>query len=288
MIAGAGLRNAARGTVRKLMLLSGRHWARPRLTGRGTVQDLFYWVCEDGVDTVVLLSNFYSAFFPGLDTATTGRLLVYDADGQPLGEKQVSVGHLQGARFVLSDLLRELAPGRSDARFGSLVTVLDIPPAVIGALRTVEGPFYFWHRSYIGYTTSAGQFAFVHDVDTALAWKQGAPAPIRWYGAVKPRDWAPEMPVEIDDYARLHVVLLNRAKGRADVVLRVSDSLEQERRFEGSMAPNGALRFELTAGALAGLERRDLRLRVEGISTAYGRPLLFKQFRNGTISVSHS
>ncbi len=39
--------------LKSLMRLTGRHWARPSLVGRGTVQDLYYWVSDGETDRVI-------------------------------------------------------------------------------------------------------------------------------------------------------------------------------------------------------------------------------------------
>ena len=56
----------------RMVYLWGRHRSHPVLKEFGTVQDLYYWVSDDNFDTLLLLQNYYSAFYPSLDTATEG------------------------------------------------------------------------------------------------------------------------------------------------------------------------------------------------------------------------
>ncbi|MBI3320852.1 MAG: hypothetical protein HYZ91_01140 [Candidatus Omnitrophica bacterium] len=235
--------------LRSAMRLSGRHWSRPRLVGQGTIQDLYYWVCDDRVETNVLLNNFYSIFFPTLETATTGSVTVFE--------------------------------------YGTILFHLDIPPAVLEALREFQAPFYFWHRFYIEFVTRARQPAFVHCVDKTLILRHGNGRTGRWYPQPQPRDWAPELPVNLEDYQRLLVILINRTPRTSTVRLAVADTADRLAVLSAEIPPCGVHRFALSRETLPGLNPHALRLRVCRMPTRWARPVLFKEFANGTISTMH-
>ena len=198
------------------------------------------------------------------------------------------MGHLQCVKLTLSRLLREwLPPAGAAPQFGTVLFTLEIPPAVLAALSGIRGPFYFWHRFYIEYITAGRQPAFVHCVDRTLIHRHGRRTPIRWYPRPQARDWTPEMPLNIDDYRRLHVILMNRTTRPARVTLTVEDARERARRWTADIPSDGVHRFELSPELLRGLEPRELRMRVSDLPTSWARPVLFKEFENGTISAMH-
>ena len=274
--------------VRSLMFMTGRHWARPSLVGRGTVQDLYYWVCDGRIDTNVLLNNFYSVFFPTIDTATSGTLLIHDPQGRPIGTTTVPVGHLQCVKLTLSHLLRDWRrPGEPAPECGNLLVTLAIPNAVLETLSEVRGPFYFWHRFYIEYVTAASQPAFTHCVDKTWILRHGQPRAVPWYRRPQVRDWAPEMPLNIDEYRRVWVILMNRTPRPVRLTLTIEDTQDRARHFPATISSRAVHRFELSRETLDGLAPRALRMRVSGMPTTWARPVLFKEFENGTISAMH-
>ena len=292
------LKRMAPQPVRTLGRAVLRRWQGEGLpaTGRGTVQDLYYWVSDGRTDTNVLLNNFYSVFFPTAQTDTRGSIIAFAADGRRLGSTEVAVGHLQCVKLTMSRLLDQwnraaaaASGGRQSpgaAPFGSLLFNLEIPPAVLQRLAGVQGPWYFWHRFYIEYVTASSQPAFVHCVDKTLVLRERG-RPLAWYRAPKPRDWAPEMPLRIGQYRRVWVILINRTRQPAPVALTVEDADDRAERFAAAIPPGGVHRFELTPALLRRLAPGDLRMRVSGLPTTWARPVLFKEFENGTISTMH-
>ena len=157
MIRQAALRNVARRppsplkSLVKTVYYRGRHWAHPDLKKIGTVQDLYYWVSDGNLDTLLLLQNYFSALYPRLETATHGMVTVYNADGAILGTKAFDLGANCCAKFRVSTLLEEFGvTPRCD--FGTLEVHIEIPDGVKEHLNSLK-PFYFWDRFYIGYTT---------------------------------------------------------------------------------------------------------------------------------------
>ena len=274
-------------TLGRAVLRRWQHEGLPA-TGRGTVQDLYYWVSDGSTDTNVLLNNFYSVFFPTLETATHGTVTVFDAGGARVGETAVAVGHLQCVKLTLSRLLRQWGcAGTGRSSFGSLLFNLDMPAPVLERLSRIQGPCYFWHRFYIEYVTAVSQPAFVHCVDKTLILRPDGHRPLPWYRRPKVRDWVPEMPLNIEDYRRLWMILINRTRRPAPVSLTVEDVDDHAERFAATIPRGGVHRFELTRDLLRRLAPRELRMTVRGLPTTWARPVLFKEFENGTISTMH-
>ena len=269
-------------------LFKDQHWANPVLRARGTIQDLYYWRCDPRLDTVIVMHNYFSVFFPHLETRTDGTVYVYDQDGGLLGTRSVTLPHQGFEKMRLSCLLEQF--GRAGSRAGSEGTILfnlRVPSQVQHAVAPHGERFYFWHRFYIAYTVSGGQPAFVHCVDKTYVFNDMGMTPVRWYRRAGQYPWAPEMPVNILDYERFSVILMNRAPRQALVTLEVHDREGRLRAWSQEIPPDGVRRFELTPQLLSGLTPFELRMRIKGMPSPWGRPIVLKEFANGAISVMH-
>jgi len=272
-------------SMARTMYYRGRNPAHPAMKGFGTVQDLYYWVADGDLDTVLLLQNYFSALYPAASTETRGTVTFYDKSGVSLGEETFSLPHLGSAKFRLSSSLeRQQSP--QDNTFGTLEVNIDIPKDVLDRLRS-QRSMYFWDRFYIGYTNRHGQVCFVHGVDKTYIYRAGKAGPSFWYKTPENRQWAPEIPVDILDYKKFSVIMLNRTSRSADVTLTLTDIEEISRSWSAEIPSKGAHRFELTPEDVAGLVPTEMRMRVQGMASRYGRPVVFKEFANGAISAMH-
>ena len=75
-----GMKRAARHIV-----YGGGHPNAPSVKTIGTVQDLYFWIADDEIDTILPLQNYFSVFFPNHDTATTVHIEFYGPNGGLLG-----------------------------------------------------------------------------------------------------------------------------------------------------------------------------------------------------------
>ena len=274
----------ARSWAQRLMF-KNRHWAHSDLKEFGTVQDLYYWVSDGNKDTVLVLQNFYSAFYPTLDTHTQGTVTIHDQNGKLLKETAFSLAHRGAVKLRLSSLLEDLSLA-PDVTFGTLEVNLAIPAKVMCAIRDSKS-FYFWDRFYIGYTNNRGQTCFVHGLDKTSIYREGRADAIDWYKKPRGHQWAPETPVDINDYHRFDVVLINRTSQTTDTTLTLLDDEDRSLSWQAEIPPKGVRRFELDEHNTASLNPKEMRMLVTGMATQFGRPMVFKEFRNGAISAMH-
>ena len=269
----------------KRVYFRNRVTVHPSLKKFGTVQDLYYWVADGNLDTLLLLQNYFSVFYPTLNTETEGRVSLYSKSGKPLGGKSFGLAHCGGAKFRVSSLLDELEVAPDDT-FGSLEVHIAIPNEVLDHIQDQKA-LYFWDRFYMGYTNGNGQTCFVHGVDKTHIYREGESTPSYWYKSARELQWAPEIPLDIDNYKKFSVILLNRTSRSAEVTLTVSDSEDKSLSWKAKIPSHGVHRFELTGEDTTGLAPKELRMRVRGMPTQYGRPIVFKEFANGAISAMH-
>jgi hypothetical protein len=255
------------------------------MKGFGTVQDLYYWVANGELDTLLILQNYFSALYPAVNTETDGTVSLYDQDGNPLGSLPFSIAHCGSARFRVSSLLEDLKSPTGHT-FGTLEVSIAIPQGVLNHIKDRK-PHYFWDRFYIAYVNGQGQTCFVHGVDRTHIQQVGNPEPIDWYQTPKDHQWAPEIPVDMDSYKKLSVIMINRTSSSSDITLTLSDNRDQSLSWSAEIPAKGVRRFELNKENTSGLETTELRMLVQGMPTQYGRPIVFKEFQNGTISAMH-
>jgi len=269
----------------KRLYYIGRNPIHPAMKRYGTIQDLYYWVVDCNLDTELLLQNYFSAFYPTLNTATSGTVSLFDKNGIALGKSEFSVGHCGAARMKVSQLLAE-ASNPSLGNYGSLEVNIAIPQEILEHIED-QHSLYFWDRFYIGYSNKKGQICFVHGVDKTHIYNQGDPYPVDWYGSPQNKKWAPEIPIDILDYRTFNVIMLNRTAEPSKVTLSLFDSEDRFLSWHQEIPPKGVHRFELNPEDTKTLIPSEIRMRIDGMATQYGRPMVFKEFRNGAISAMH-
>ena len=199
--------------------------------------------------------------------------------------KPFSVPHCGSAKIRVSEFVSE-CQSNSNHTFGSLEVNIAIPDPVLDHVQD-QHALYFWDRFYIGYSNKMGQMCFVHGVDKTQIYHHGASEPIDWYDAPKNYQWAPETPVDIDDYQRFNLIMLNRTSKPTNVTLTLADSNDVSLNWCAEIPPKGVHRFELSGEDTRPLAPSEIRMKVEGMPTQFGRPMVFKEFRNGAISAMH-
>ena len=118
--------------------------------------------------------------------------------------------------------------GLASPTFGTLEVRIEIPQGVLEHI-TPQKPSYFGDRFYIGYTNAKGHTSFVHGVDKTHINRDGQPYPVDWYKQPGNHEWAPEIPVNMEDYQRFSVVMINRTSKIATVTLKVFDIQDKSR-----------------------------------------------------------
>jgi hypothetical protein len=258
-------------------------------TDIGCVLDLYLWIADGEIDSLVRLENYLSAFFPDLDTATTATIELYGRDGEALGRHTEAVPHLAAPALRVSDLLERIRPGlagRPEA-YGNLLWYLAPPERVLAEVRSTGDPLLFWDRGYIGYVGRQGQTSFVHGVDKAVVMLSDGrrlpwPMPPETYVAT------PELPVEFSDYEAIELILQNRAPDGRRMELTVADASGGSRSWQADVPSFGVHRSRLDRAAVAGLDSAaPFRVRVSGLPTRYGRPIVLKRFPSGAFSLMH-
>jgi hypothetical protein len=272
------------------IVYGGGHPNAPSVKTIGTVQDLYFWIADDEIDTILPLQNYFSVFFPNHDTATTVHIEFYGPNGGLLGSTTVALPHLATPMLRVSELLARCAPDPAAAQptYGNLLWHIAIPMRVVEAVGAAMSPFLFWDRLYIGYVARKGGACFMHGVDKYdVRPIEGKTVP--WIKGASPGFTAqPEIPIDIAAYAELEVIVQNRASEARDFRLDVVDHRGQLVGWNARVAPRGVHRYIFSETDTQGLAtERPLALSVSGLPTRYGRPILLKKFNTGALSIMH-
>jgi hypothetical protein len=231
------------------------------------------------------LQNYFSVFYPDIDTSTEGKITFYSHQGEFIGEKHFTLVHRGGAKYSVSSILKDLNATPPDG-YGTLEVHIEIPRDVLKHIRP-QRSFYFWDRFYIGYSGPGGQVCFVHGVDKSNIYPEGESLGSPWYELPGGYSWAPEIPVNIDQYKKFSVIMINRTSIDAEFTLTVTDNLDCSLSWSETVAPSGVHRFELAQEMMPELEPTELRMRIDGMASEWGRPAVFKEFPNGAVSAMH-
>ena len=268
------------------LVTGGGHPSVPAVKGLGRATDIYVWIADGDIDTIIPLHNFFSTLFPALDTATEASLELFSSDGRPLGSTKVKVPQMGAPAIRVSELIAQF--GAKDSTFGSVIWDLKPPPQVKTQLAGRDEPFLLWDRSYIGYVGSEGQVSFVHGIDKARVITEKE-ASISWPMRAKDSfTAAPEIPLLLAETEWTDVILQNRSGIPRRMTLEVRDTKGDSREWAADLARYGTNRFRLDPTELGDLDLAEpVRLRMSGLPTRYGRAVIFKRFASGAISAMH-
>ncbi len=266
--------------------LRHNHWANPKLKRFGTVQDLYYWVSDGNIDTLLILQNYFSIFYPDMDTKTNGAISIYDYNGNLLIENKFVIPHCGAVKLLTSELLMEKLNGENYF-YGTLQVKIDIPDTILDIIQSDNSSFYFWDRFNLGYKNRHGQTCFVHGVDKTDIFQVGEKKGLDWYKEPQNLKWAPEIPVDIENYKTFTIIMINRTRDATSISINISDDNDTSKAWILNIPGRGVRKVTLDQNDINNLMHSNLRLGVEGMPTQFGRPIVFKEFDNGGISAMH-
>lgn len=274
--------------------VSVRNWLRETLPLRfrrpktlrhfGSINELYFWRSDSDFDTIAPIQNFYSSVFPDLDTSTVGRFWVFNSDGQLIASKDFNLCHSGMCVVKLSEI------ASPQASHGTFMWNIQIPKSVAEQRMISSSSIYFTDRGYICYEKHGSQPAFMHGVDRYAVFQYPNMESTELFYAKpeKNRSWTPEFPIASDMQNSIDVVLVNRTGDSCKYKISVrinGGEIVSERR--GVIAPRGCALVELDAEVLSELGGLGGYFTVDGLSSTWGRPAIFRHYQSGAVSVMH-
>jgi len=256
----------------------------PALRRFGTVDDLYPWRAESALDTRLFVQNYFSFFFPGLDTATEVHLWLNDASGRALGRKTLPLARMQTADVSVKAWLAEL--GKSETA-GTLLWHVVMPSSV--AAFSADQHAYFTDRGYIAFIKDGVQPSFMHGIDRyAVFQERETETSDRYYPEGESHAWRPELPLGAGlGCESLDIMTVNRSEKPVTLELLILDGAGKTAAVRTATVPARGLYLETLDGSL--LSRLDDRgaMRVSGLPTPWSRVMILRRCPGGSVSPMH-
>lgn len=260
-------------------------WQRQRQFRKyGSINELYFWRLDHGIDTVAPIQNYFSSLFPDLDTATRGQVWIFNSDGNEIASHEFNLPVHGMHPLRISELV-----GHGNS-YGTFMWHIRIPDSVASLEVVRKNLIYFTDRGYICYEKDHSQPAFMHGVDRyAVFQEQCMQSTELFYGQSEGKhDWTPEFPIQGGMQSAIDVMLLNRTKRPCDCLITLYRN-GGIKIFETTqkLMPRGGAILPLGEDILKQLQDRGGYFKVSGLPTQWGRPAITRHYSCGAISVMH-
>jgi hypothetical protein len=255
----------------------------PALRRFGTIEELYPWRLDQEIDTRLYVQNYFSVFYPQLDTSTSLHLWIFDEAGRPLADHVQSLGGMQTAEVRVSDLMA----GKPQRR-GTLMWHVALPTAVAERPECRVHHAYFTDRGYIAYVKSGEQVAFMHGIDRYAVFQQAETRFRLFYPQAKSHSWSPEIALGPSlGCSRLDIMTVNRSSKAATITLTARDAQKNPvHAATQTVAPRGLFCVSLDCDLLNTLGDAG-GLAASGLPTRWTRLMILRHFTSGAISTMH-
>jgi hypothetical protein len=250
----------------------------------GTVNELYFWRLDQGIDTVAPIQNYFSSLFPELDTTTRGKIWVYDRNGVEIARREFELSHFGMKVVRISELVDP------NLGHGTFMWSVQIPDCVAKQSTIRDNLLYFTDRGYICYEKDRCQPAFVHGIDryAVFQYQDTEISDLFYVNTARTQEWVPEFPIQPGMQSTIDVMLINRSRKECSIVLSLHRN-GGDKVFETvqSITPRGAALIALNYETLKKLEGVNGYFMVSGMATPWGRPAITRHFDSGAFSVMH-
>jgi hypothetical protein len=255
-----------------------------------------YFIETDGLHSRIHLQNFYSTFWPEVHEPAMAHILVHDSEGRRRGAAQRTLEPFGSLFLELGELLRELD---CDAPEGTVAIDLEPPAGVRARFDELPGAEQAEVRTpfWMAYYDRAEDYMYVHSIEMRAGEVFGAPRLLSW---TLTRDvpagerWRSWRLLEAERLSDLQIVCINHSPARraTRVGVYAPDGVTAlyERAIE--LAPRALARVRVPPEQLAVWpvrhpEIRHLRVGVDPLLTANGKPYVIMRYIEGPPSLHH-
>lgn len=253
----------------------------PSLRQFGTVQEIYPWRVDEELDTRAYIQNYFSVFYPELDTATDVGLWCYDAGGALIGQR---TGKLARNQTLAVSLREWVGPGR-----GTLMWHVVMPPSVAERPECAQHHAYFTDRGYIAFHKEEAQASYMHGIDRYAVFQKTADKRFdAFYAAADSFEWRPEIPLSPElGCTSMDVMTVNRCKAPAEIQLELLDAAKKPvATFKQRVSERGLFFQTLDSELLKRLGAGGS-MRATGLPTPWTRVMILRHFSSGAIAAMH-
>jgi hypothetical protein len=255
-----------------------------------------YFIETDGLHSRIHLQNFYSTFWPDVHETAVAHILVHDDEGRPQGSAERTLQPFGSLFLEVAELLAEIG---SRAREGTVAIDLEPPAGVrarfceLPSAEQAEVRTPFW----MAYYDRAEDYMYVHSIEMRAGEIFGAPRLLSWSlrRQVPPGErWRSWRLLEAERLSVLQVVCINHSPVRRATILGVyaPDGVTAVYERAVELAPRALARVRVPAEELATWaerhpELRHVRIGVDPLLTANGKPYVIMRYADGPPSLHH-
>jgi hypothetical protein len=255
-----------------------------------------YFIEAEGLHSRIHLQNFYSTFWPQVDHPALAQIVVHDDAGRRQGSVSRAIPPFGCLFLELAELLSELG---SSAREGTVAIDLE-PPADVRAelhelpsAETAEIKTPFW----MAYYDRTEDYMYVHSIDTLGGEIFGAPRLLSWSmtrHVAQGERWHSWRLLEVERLSDLQIVCINHSPEPRSTRVGVYSPDTSTALYERpvTLAPRALQRIRVPAEELASWperhgEIRHLRIGLDPLLTANGKPYVIMRYADGPPSLHH-
>jgi hypothetical protein len=255
-----------------------------------------YFIECEGLHSRIHLQNFYSTFWPQVRETAVARILVHDAAGRLQGSTRRDLSPFGCLFLEARELLAEIG---SDASEGTVAIDLEPPAGVraqlheLPSIEQAEIKTPFW----MAYYDAGEDYMYVHSIDMRAGEVFGAPRLLTWSLTrdVAPGErWHSWRLLEAERLTELQVVCINHSPEARSTVMGVftPDASRALYRHPLDLGPRALARVRVPSELLASwaarhLETPHLRVGLDPLLTANGKPYVIMRYADGPLSLHH-
>lgn len=256
-----------------------------------------YFIEDEGLHSRIHLQNFYSTFWPEIDAPATAHIRLYGAEGRLIGATQREVARFGCAFIEARELLEELG---SDEKEGTVA--IDLEPVKEVRKRFDELPrpevveinTPYW----MAYYDDGENYMYVHSIEKLAGEIFGTTRAVEWQAnrataGVEMEGWRSWRLLESEGLTELQVVAINHRPTRGSTTVGVYTADDQPVAEHAlDFAPRQLHRVRFAREDLReGLDRLGrpchVRIGVDPLLTANGKPYVLMRYDSGPLSLHH-
>ncbi len=276
--------NYFRGRIKEMLPYALRQ-PNPALRQYGTIQDLYPWRVDNGLDTKLYIQNYFSIFYPLLDTDTSVSIWCYDANGKLMMQQKKILRKMQTLPVSIKQWVK--SQGFSDER-GTLMWHIQMPETVSNRSECREDHAYFTDRGYIAFVKDEKQVSFIHGIDRYAVFQKTAEERFDlYYQPAKAWEWRPEIPLDPALQSKqIDIITVNRVSKQIEIKIDILDKDGLLCATLSQKVPHRGLFLQTIQEPLL-LKLNGGSMRVSGLTTPWSRVAILRHCHNDSIAAMH-
>jgi hypothetical protein len=252
-----------------------------------------YFIESEGLHSRIHLQNFYSTFWPQYDVPASASIQVHGADGATIGTHEVQIPRFGSMFLEVRDLLGAIG---TPAPEGTVAIDLQPAPQVRKDFGDLPEPAAaqintpFW----MAYYDADENYMYVHSIERLDRAFYGTLKPISWLLSRAPsvgEHWRSWRLLDREGLTELQIVVINHGTVPGTTTVGVYSRDDADTLFEQEieLRPKELRRVRVPSEEIARWPDRPehLRIGLDPLLTANGKPYVLMRYSGGPLSIHH-